>query len=622
MKLLGLIIRDYENLISKQIFHFSDEYTINFDWNETITINKNPHHIAEFYGENVTNITAIVGINGVGKTSLLNFIGSKFSERKEFLRKYEYFIFYEMDESIIIEFNNKHAVNQIIFNDYIIDTIDGLIGDTQTIFFKKQGDNYQIISSNPAGSINYIFKKYHQYSFGENNDIIDTLFSGNNLITRYLCQPPSNYNVIQAFRFLKINDFFSSNKIMKYRILYWSYDELQSLLIELIEKSNYYEKLITLLSLFSANSDNSLPFQFTNQIIAFLINLMLTLKKTYHLWNKNIEDLLLNQICEYLTLNLQSNQIDILYHKTGETSKILQDYFRHEFPQENIDNNYQITDFINFSIEAMQLLCKTSDHLEVDNNSFIIDFSSETKEINDFLIGYRKLLYCNKINPEGIVVFPVDNLFFKLHELSSTGEENLIQFLGQLIELISNAESGNHIILIDEIDESFHPSWSNKMVQLLSLCCTYFLDIENSSCQNPTFQFIITTHSPFILSDIKNHNVISLKENYGKVISKQVNTFAKNIQRIIYDEMDTSDIYGTFAQSKINKIVNILNQASISSELIEKTKSEVQTINEPIIRNKLNQMLLDRISPNEKVKLLISDLTDEELDLLKKRLKE
>lgn len=127
---------------------------------------------------------------------------------------------------------------------------------------------------------------------------------------------------------------------------------------------------------------------------------------------------------------------------------------------------------------------------------------------------------------------------------------------------------------------------------------------------------------PIYLSDIKNHNVISLKENYGKVISKQVNTFAKNIQRIIYDEMDTSDIYGTFAQSKINKIVNILNQASISSELIEKTKSEVQTINEPIIRNKLNQMLLDRISPNEKVKLLISDLTDEELDLLKKRLKE
>lgn len=210
----------------------------------------------------------------------------------------------------------------------------------------------------------------------------------------------------------------------------------------------------------------------------------------------------------------------------------------------------------------------------------------------------------------------------RLHELSSTGEENLIQFLGQLIELISNAESGNHIILIDEIDESFHPSWSNKMVQLLSLCCTYFLDTASPSYQNATFQFIITTHSPFILSDIKNHNVISLKENHGKVISKQVDTFAKNIQRIIYEEMETSDIYGSFAQSKLNKIINILNQPTISPTLIEQTKIEIQTINEPIIRNKLNQMLSEKVSPNEKIKLLISDLTSEELELLKNNLSE
>ena len=619
MKLLGLIIRDYENLISKQIFHFSDEYTINFDWNETITINKNPNYIAEFYGENVTNITAIVGINGVGKTSLLNFIGFKFSERKEFLSKYEYFIIYELNESIFIEFNNSHAVKQIIFNNHIIDTRDGLIGDTQTSFLKKLGDTYQIVSDTPNGSINYIFKKYHQYSFSENNDEIDTLF-GNNLITRYLCQPPSNYNVIQAFRFLKINNFFTSSKTLKYRISFWSYEELQLLLVE---KDIYDERINkSLLSRFRTNSYNSLSHRFINQIVAFLINLMLTLKEGYYFWNEELEVLLLKQIHKYLALNFQSIQIDILYLKTDETSKILQDYFRHKFPQVNIDNNYQITDFINFSIKAMQLLWKTSDHLEVDNNSFIIDFSSETKEINDFLMGYRKLLHCNKINSKGIVVFPEDNLFFKLHELSSTGEENLIQFLGQLIELISNAESGNHIILIDEIDESFHPSWSNKMVQLLGLCCTYFLDTASPSYQNATFQFIITTHSPFILSDIKNHNVISLKENHGKVISKQVDTFAKNIQRIIYEEMETSDIYGSFAQSKLNKIINILNQPTISPTLIEQTKIEIQTINEPIIRNKLNQMLSEKVSPNEKIKLLISDLTSEELELLKNNLSE
>ena len=80
-------------------------------------------------------------------------------------------------------------------------------------------------------SINYIFKKYNQYSFSEKDDHIDTLF-GNNFITRYLCQPPSNYNVIQAFRFLKINNFFTSSKTLKYRISFWSYEELQLLLVE------------------------------------------------------------------------------------------------------------------------------------------------------------------------------------------------------------------------------------------------------------------------------------------------------------------------------------------------------------------------------------------------------
>ncbi|MEW4353519.1 AAA family ATPase [Streptococcus pneumoniae] len=620
MKLLGLILRDYEDLISNQIFNFSDEYTIDFDWNETVTISKNPSYIAGFYGESITNISAIVGINGVGKTSILNFIGFKFSERKEFLSKYEYFIIYEQDESIFIEFNNRHTVKRILFNDQSIETSNGLIGNTETILFKKQGNNYQIVDRIPDGSINYIFKKYLQYSFNENDDKSDTLFS-KNLITRHLCQPPSNYNTIQAFRFLKINDFFASNKIMKYRISYWSYEELLTLLIE---KSIYDERILELLNFFLDSRGNDLLSQFINQIVAFLINLMLSLSEVYHFWNEDIEELLLNQIYEYLTLVLQDIQIDGLSMQLEKSSQILKEYFRNEDSEIDKLHNYQITDFINFSIEAIQLLWKASDYLEMNNNSFIIDFSSETKEINDFLMGYRSLLHCNQINPNGIVVFPEDNLFFKLNELSSTGEENLIQFLGQLIELISNAKSGNHIILIDEIDESFHPSWSNKMVQLLTLCCTYFLDVENPSYQNATnttqnitFQFIITTHSPFILSDIKNHNVISLEEHHGKVIPKQVNTFAKNIQRILYDNMETIDIYGSFAQCKLNKIVNILNQPTISPTLIEQTKIEIQTINEPIIRNKLNQMLSEKVSPNEKIKLLISDLTTEELELLK-----
>ncbi|KXU11841.1 putative ATP-binding protein involved in virulence [Streptococcus mitis] len=251
MKLLGLIFRDYENFICNQIFNFSDEYIVNYDWNETITINKNPEYIANFYGENITNITAIIGINGVGKTSLLNFLGFKFSERKEFLSKYEYFIIYELDESIFIEFNNHSSkIKQIIFNDITIRIDDGLlIGSTRSLFFKKQGDEYSIVDKYPQGNINYFFKKYYQYSFNENDDFVDTLF-GNKLITRKLFSTPSDYNTIRAFRFLKVNDFINDNKILKYRVSHWSFENLQTLLVE---KNIYEESIIELINDFSNN---------------------------------------------------------------------------------------------------------------------------------------------------------------------------------------------------------------------------------------------------------------------------------------------------------------------------------------------------------------------------------
>ena len=461
MKLLGLIFRDYENFICNQIFNFSDEYIVNYDWNETITINKNPEYIANFYGENITNITAIIGINGVGKTSLLNFLGFKFSERKEFLSKYEYFIIYELDESIFIEFNNHSSkIKQIIFNDITIRIDDGLlIGSTRSLFFKKQGDEYSIIDEYPQGNINYFFKKYYQYSFNENDDFVDTLF-GNKLITRKFNSTPSNYNTIRAFRFLKVNEFITSNKILKYRVSYWSFENLQNLLFE---KNIYEESIIELINDFS---NNNLLSRFINQIVAFFINLMLILKEVYHFWNEDIEKILLSQIKKYLTFDLNNNQINDLKLEISDSSEFLNDYFKREPQKIDELNNYQITDFINFSLETIQFLWNASEQMEINNNSFILDFASEHKVITDFLRSYQKIVNCNTTNPNGIIIFTENNLFINLHELSSTGEESLIRLLAQLIELISTAEIGNHIILIDEIDESFHPSWSSRIIQL------------------------------------------------------------------------------------------------------------------------------------------------------------
>ena len=115
--------------------------------------------------------------------------------------------------------------------------------------------------------------------------------------------------------------------------------------------------------------------------------------------------------------------------------------------------------------------------------------------------------------------------------------------------------------------------------------------------------------------------MLYLEEKLGKVTTKQINTFSKNIQRIVYESMEINDIYGSFAQSKLNKIINILNQQTISPIVIEKIKIEIQNINEPIIRDKLNQMVSEKVSSSDKkIESIISNLSNEERELLKSKL--
>lgn len=75
MKLIALVIKQYDELFKNQIFNFSDEYKVdfNFETNE-LKIDKNPDYIENFYGESIYNISPIVGINGIGKTTLLELI--------------------------------------------------------------------------------------------------------------------------------------------------------------------------------------------------------------------------------------------------------------------------------------------------------------------------------------------------------------------------------------------------------------------------------------------------------------------------------------------------------------------------------------------------------------------
>jgi ABC-type transport system involved in cytochrome bd biosynthesis fused ATPase/permease subunit len=68
-------VEEYNN-IEKQGFNFSSKYKFDFDYDKKeLKCEENPNSVEEgFFGENITNITAIIGKNGSGKSSVLELL--------------------------------------------------------------------------------------------------------------------------------------------------------------------------------------------------------------------------------------------------------------------------------------------------------------------------------------------------------------------------------------------------------------------------------------------------------------------------------------------------------------------------------------------------------------------
>lgn len=167
----------------------------------------------------------------------------------------------------------------------------------------------------------------------------------------------------------------------------------------------------------------------------------------------------------------------------------------------------------------------------------------------------------------------------------------------------------NFNIVLDEVELCFHPEYQRTFID--RLIKVFKNIIKNEECK---INIILSTHSPFILSDIPKQNILFLEE--GKAISnecKPTQTFAANISDLLKDSFFLADGFiGEFAAEKIGKIIekiekNIKKKSEISFKDYKKYKDTIELIGEPIVRYKLKDMLTD-IVPKEK-KLLLEEIT-------------
>ena len=147
-------------------------------------------------------------------------------------------------------------------------------------------------------------------------------------------------------------------------------------------------------------------------------------------------------------------------------------------------------------------------------------------------------------------------------------------------------------LVFDEVEICFHPEYQRKFVNSLLSVLKKTRLITNCSVQ-----ITIATHSPFILSDVPQDNILYLEDGHDVSSRMTVNPFGANINDVLQQSFFLENGFvGEFAQNKINSLVNYLKtEINIDEWSPESAKYFIENVvGEPIIKSLLRELLTDK----------------------------
>ncbi len=166
----------------------------------------------------------------------------------------------------------------------------------------------------------------------------------------------------------------------------------------------------------------------------------------------------------------------------------------------------------------------------------------------------------------------------------SSGERQLLYSLSYICyhikNIASNKKDGKRVVgyhhvnlIFDEAELYYHPEFQRvfvkRLLERLAMC-----HISRSSIRS--INILIVTHSPFILSDIPDSNVLYLGAE-GHVPG---NTFGANIYDLLQDSFFLTSDIGELAHTKIDEMIELYNMpdSSARKDTFEKKYDEFEFV--------------------------------------------
>jgi len=273
--------------------------------------------------------------------------------------------------------------------------------------------------------------------------------------------------------------------------------------------------------------------------------------------------------------------------------------------------------------------CATCSFFDDESDSLILDywvtpetgkaFRNHFSGILDLFQGFQALIFLNLYSvsaalkkelyrsqslyvKETVPVLPSDERIVQFKDLVlhkqgvaapvyakalSDGEHQFLQTLG-LCLLFRNQ---NGLFLLDEPETHFNPDWRSKLISRIRDCFS-------TSDQKVIREMLITTHTPFLISDSEPQRVMVFKkENETVSVTRpDYNTLGASINKITMKTFDKKETIGGHAEAILNTLKERFRAGEDRYILLEELN---QKLGDSIEKVLFTKTLLDSMEKNE-----------------------
>lgn len=569
MELLYVWIEKFRNIDNKG-FNFSNQYEINYNkelndltvdyisGGNALTENNgdlkfndtNSFYLKDFFHPNIFNISAIIGKNSSGKSNVIDFILTAISigNRERLTTK---------------DRKTRKGEKQDPTPNYVL-------------IFKKDGKPYFFGRTSQNNIMNsFINCNGLQIENVKPDSEMDTMFYSNVADNKeYIFDGSSVYNF----------SFDSTNKLQSNKIRF-ALSDLFSETWQRVNPENHENKKVRFVFnpiafvQLERGSDNDAKIQgilkryrkaiyeestsnFNRFTYAVVINLFSFIRLNNHVDTSFLE-------------NISIIGDDGIAEPIASLNRKLMDFlseFDRVSPLEGIDeHDFNLYRALISNLRGSRLQFGS---VEKFSNSILVDFN------DDFMSAIKGKL--DIFNSPSLISHDWSRL--------SSGMRAYLNLFSQLYYVADQIRDSakSLLICIDEGDLYLHPEWQKNFLDDL----IWFIPAVFGTSK---IQVILTSHSPFLISDLPKESVILLDDNCDP--SRQLNeesSFGANIHQLFTQQFFLKGgSIGQFAKAKITTLLQEIR--TMQDDDIDIYQRKIEMIGEPILRFRLEDKLKERL---------------------------